>query len=553
LNGPWARNLSSFTSSLSSMPSKYRSTFDAISSSASETICSKSYLHIWETDSDVDSLLQLTQTIVKIQDMHTYMPSSSGWGPSIGTSMIIICEQKPGRDDFARVCELVRYLTNLPGKPHLSGGVMAFEGIKIVRGIDNTQIPNAHGQYTPAAETSVKKLLERVNKCITRTFASGAYTEENRKMVWHHGPIVHFLNHFIANTTPAIRSALAGVTIHSLLSIPPSSSSPPTATQTSIHPPPLSRIYNTPTTLSTLETYCTRLGIPIVLLDASAQRLTESYLAIYMYYWAYYIHTLLPPSLVTPHYYKAMDALVAFCFKLHGACTRSYGSSVVKTVQAHLSASKAKGWARTCVDREMYSKAGCRGAARDQRIAEAVHWGDAPFALFASSSLSTSSAPDAAGKARAMSGGLAGAGTEALPAFSRLPLGPAAGMIAGHYTSAPIAISFSTLSIKISSESPWHLYIPKELVPDSSPSSFATPPEPEKVVTGRIQGLMMGVLECVRRKKGEPQSALQREREMWEEVVKACCWALDGCKGRLPRGVEEKVGFVERNLRQGTW
>jgi hypothetical protein len=40
---------------------------------------------------------------------------------------------------------------------------------------------------------------------------------------------------------------------------------------------------------------------------------------------------------------------------------------------------------------------------------------------------------------------------------------------------------------------------------------------------------------------------------MWEEVVRACCWALEQCRGRLPRGVEEKVVFVERGLRQGTW
>jgi hypothetical protein len=542
------------------MPAKYKSTFESISTSSSETICSKYYLHIWETDSDIDSLLQLTQTIVKIQDMHTYMPSSNGCGPSVGTSMIIICQVNAGRDDFTRVCELVRYLTNMAGKPHLNGGVITFGGIKVVRGIDNTCIPNTSGQYAPAAETCAKKLLERVNKCITRTFSTGAYTDESKKIVWHHGPIVHFLNYFIEHTNPAIRNALAGITVHSLLTISSSSSSSPTG----IYPPTLSRTYNTPTSLSTLETYCTRLSIPIVLLDPSAQLITETYLAIYMYYWSWYIHTFLPPPLTKPHYYLAMDALVGFCFKLYGARTHTYGADAVRSVQAHLSAPKAKAWARSCVDGRSYSKAGCRAAASDQRIAEAVHLADAPFALFSSSSSSTSTATNTntnSGSAT-KNGGHGQTDAEAittcLPAFSRLSLGPAAGMIAEHYTSAPIAIDFRTLAIRVSSQSPWRLYLPKEIVTDSS--SGATPAN--QVVTGRIQGLMMGVLECVRLRqvqhKGASTSQTQiptseGESAMWEEVVRACCWALEQCRGRLPRGVEEKVVFVERGLRQGTW
>ena len=66
----------------------------------------------------------------------------------------------------------------------------------------------------------------------------------------------------------------------------------------------------------------------------------------------------------------------------------------------------------------------------------------------------------------------------------------------------------------------------------------------------------MGVLERVRRKREDPESLVSiedREKDTFKEVVQACMWALDGCKGRMPEGVEGKVGFVREKLGRGTF
>lgn len=487
------------------MPFEYQASFSQISESSIATICNKTYLHIWETDSDIDNLLQLTQVIVKMRDATTVLPhNSSGMAKDVPSGMIILVEVKDGRDNFARVCELVKHLTKEDGTPHLNGGVLSFSGIKIVRGIHNSRCAaDTNGRYASReCESEARKVVERINKSIDRVLKSGSGEwKQKKKIVWHHGPVVHFLNFWINNTTHDLRSSLTAITVHSALSITSSSISPSTAGRV-----------NKLQDLQRLEGYAEKLGIFVVFLETASQLISYTHLATYMYFYAYYINTFLSPSLTRPHLHLAMDALITFCFRLRAACSRSYTQDAVKTVQSHLSPSKAKAWARECITSENYTKEKCQAVARDEEIHNAVQIADGPFAIF----------------------------EPGLPAFSRLTLGPAAGLISEHYVCAPVDISFQSLRIRACSPSSLRLWLPK---PNQNIGS----------VTQRIQGIMVGVLHLVQGAKEEEPVIGAEEKAMWEDVVKACNWALDGCKGKLPNGVEEKIGYVQRMLKQGTF
>jgi hypothetical protein len=497
-SSPWAHNLPEIYRVLYNMDTYYQITCLHLSSSSTTTVCNKSYLHIYETDSDIASLLQLTQVIMKLLELKTYIPQSNGMPKSTSAGMVILVEVKPGQDDFARVCELVKHLTDSPGREHLNGGVVSFGGIKVVSGMDNSHTPSSNGDYrTKDHDDEARKVVDRVNKSIERIFSTGAYAE--KKIVWHHGPVVHFLNFWINNTTHELRSSLTAMTVHSLLSISESGIAPSAAGKT-----------NNISDLSRLQDFCERLNIFVVFLDTSSQLLTHPHLSTYLYFHAFYINTFLPPSVTRAHYHKALDELTTFAFRLRGACEGAYGTAVVKEVQAHLDPRKAKAWARECIKEENFDKAKCRAAAKDEIIDHAVRLADSPFATFEKGNA----------------------------ALSRLTLGPAASLIAEHYICAPVSISFSNCQIRFHNPSPFQIYLPERRNQDR--------------ITQRIQGVMIGVLQMVGMKKGPPVIG-KEEKARWDDAAKACTWALEGCNGKLPDGVEEKVKFVEEMLKYGTW
>lgn len=520
-SGPWSRNMDELGKGLAAMPAHYHAGFMELSADATHILCHKSYLHVWETDSDIDDMLQLTQVIVKVRAMSTYVPQGPGKPPkNVPAGMVIIVESVPGRDNFARICALVRHLMDEDGHPHLHGTVMTFRGIKVVKGVDNSRLVNAEGSYiSQEAESEARKTLERVNKAITRAFESGAYPHTtDRKIVWHHGPALHFLNFWINNTTHTLRSSLAGVTIQSLLSL----------SNKGIAPGPKAMLYNKLQDLKRLEKFCNKLNIKATILDTSAQLIAYEYLATYLYFHPYYINTFLPKDVLKPHLQAGMDELVRWCFQLRAACEKAYNKpdQVVKKVQSRLSASKAKAWAKTCINLSSYAeKSVCQAQASDHAIHNAVQNADSPFKQF----------------------------EKGVEAFSRLTLGPAAELVSGHYAAVPISIQFDAqpLQIRVDSSSPWRVWLP-------------TPDQDAERVTQRVRGVMMGVLELVRTGptanasgmgfagKGMPVLGSE-EKAAWAEVRKACLWALEGCKGKLPNGVEDKVAFVERMLKAGTW
>ncbi|CBX96913.1 hypothetical protein LEMA_P100440.1 [Plenodomus lingam JN3] len=509
-NGPWSRDLESLKKSVQSMPDQYKPSIASASKATLETICNPDVLHLWETDSDIDNLLQLTSVVAKICDLG--VRKQKGVESQDG-SMFILVEEKEGRNNFGRVCQLIEYLTGADGKMHLEGTVVSFGKIVIVRGWDNTILS---GQ-----QEAMDKTIKRINIALERVFKLGNLSGDKKKIVWHHGPVVHFLLSWIARTTPTLRSCLAGVTITGAFDL-----------TNSISPSPAGRT-NTLAALDRLESYAKRLRIPVVLLDASSQSITGDYLATYMYFHAYYINTFLPSSLSRPHLHKAQDELITFAFRLRAASEGRYGSDVVRQVQKHLDASTARHWATDCINKASYTKEKCRAAGREEAIHHAVILADAPFARFSFSGLITSSRNGSSN-----TDGVLGKG---IPALARLSIGPASpsSSIQTHNLAIPICISYQNRKIRPANPSPLYILIPR-------------PDQDADKVCARIQGLMMAVLERVRQEHGNPVLG-GKERRMWESVRRACVWAFEGCEDKCPAGVEEKMAFVRDKLGQGTW
>ncbi|OAL01862.1 hypothetical protein IQ06DRAFT_272788 [Phaeosphaeriaceae sp. SRC1lsM3a] len=491
-NGPWSQDLDALKEAVKSTPEHYKSSISSASKETLEKVCDPDALHVWETDSDIDNLLQLTSVIAKLCNLGTR--KDRGANANDG-SMVIVAEEKAGRNNFGRICQLVEHLTCADGKKHLEGTVAAFGTIIVVKGWNNSL-------RSEKGSRAVDSTVKRLNIAIERAFKMGNFSSTSKKIVWHHGPIIHSLLYWVNNTISSLRSSLSAITVADSMDL--SSSIKPSRSGRS----------NTLPDLACLENYASKLSIPVVFLDCASQLLFYSSLATYMYYYAYYINTFLHPLLLRPHLHAAQDALVTFCFRIAGASRSRYGDDVVAQVKRHLDPSTARAWARTCIDRRSYSKTDCRAAGRDSEIHRAVGLGDGPFLLFNHNHAH-------------------------LPAFARLAVGPAAkGSIASHIA-APVSISFSKSRMRPACPAAFHVLIP-------------APGQDEEKVTNHVQGLMMAVLERVRQEKGNP--VLGREvRDMWSNVRKACTAALSESKGKMPKEVERKVGFVREKMDKGTW
>jgi hypothetical protein len=535
--GPWSKTLDDLHTSIKSMPPKYKSDFNTLSEASLAAVCNISHMHVWETDSDIDNLLQLTLCIIKIRTTAGMANTTGIPSKNAGPGMVIITEVKPDRDNFARVCGLVKHITGVEGRYHLDNTVCAFGGIVVVRGVDNRHVPlptkDGSMQYAENVRKEVDIAVKRINVAIERVFKLDIFKSSfNRKIVWHHGPVIHFLLHWINNTTSVLRSSLTGITIQSALSF---------SSGNGIQPSALGRL-NTLPALAKLEEYTKTLGISAIFLDNTAQLITFEYLATYMYFFGYYINTFLPSSLSLPHLYRAQDRLATFAFRLWGACQSTYESDVVSFVQKNLQPQTARAWANNCIDPRSYTKEACQAAAEDKEIHHAVQLADSPFETFLSSSYSSFSRT--------------GIG---LPAFSRLMIGPAQPTPSQYSIAVPLQISYTgstTAQFRAAAPSSLRLMLPSPSLPTATHLPDATGKAEQQArletITARIQGTMMAVLERVRQDKGMPVIE-DREREMWKEVVKAVGVALEGTRGRLPRGVGEKLVFVQQKLVQGTW
>ena len=496
-SGPWSRDLATLKKSISSIPLDHKSSFMSASNDTLDIFCDPEALHVWETDSDIDSMLQLTSVLAKLCDLGVRESKDAIKDTKGG--MVIIAEEDRSRCHFGRLCELVEYLTGETRSTHLEGTVSSYANasIVVVRGWNCR--PSSHG----AGDHDVERVVKRVSTALDRALSAS----KTHRIVWHHGAVARPLLSFINTTTSFLRNAIAGISLTDSLHL-----------ATSVKPSTAGRT-NTLTDLERLQSYAKKLGIPVLFLDSSTQSITSPYLATYMYFFAYYIHTFLPSSLTRPHLHAAQDELVTFAFQLRGTSEKRYGSDVVNVVKKHLDP-RSKAWAHRCIDPRNYEKGRCQAADKESEVHHAVQLADAPFAL---------------------SRALFSAESDGVAAFARLAVGPASPATAAKevFIAAPVDISFSTSRLRARHPSTFHVLLPKQDVA-------------EEIITNRIQGLMMGVLERVRQEHGNPTFS-SNEKQMWKDVVKACSWALEGCKGKMPDKIAEKVKFVQDKLTKGTW
>ncbi|KAF2688436.1 hypothetical protein K458DRAFT_292889 [Lentithecium fluviatile CBS 122367] len=476
-NGPVCKNLLEFMDSVKGTPAQHKTAFETISKHTIETVCDADALHVWESDSDMDNLLQLTQVIVKLRNLAstTGQDGKKGRDPA----MIIIAEEKKERDNYGRIVDFVKHLTGKEGRKHLDGVVTAFDGIVVIRGVNTDET---------AAVKRINIAIERVVKMTRPALKS---------LVWHHGPVLSLLLTWINTTTPELRSRLTGITITAALDI-----------FQGVKPSPLGKPNKLPD-LKRLEDYAKKLKVPVVFIDPGCGLLAYDNLALYMYYWAFYVFLFLPPSVVQPHFHTALDELVTSAFRIRGASEGKYGSDVVRLVQSRLDASKARRWARRCISASSYTKDLCREAGNEGPMKLASDLADCPLALY-------SHIPG-----------------YNLPAFSRLPICPATASTnptQQYYFAAPTSFSFSTSSFRAAANSPFRILIPKI-------------GQNVDTVTERIQGVMMAVLTSVMKDRAVPRFC-DADRALWKEVCRACVWALEGSRGKCPKEVERKVGFV---------
>jgi len=403
---------------------------------------------------------------------------------------VIISQEKESRDAFKRLCELIGHLTGSKGKKHLNGMICAYDAVVVVKGVD----------YKSSDDASAS--VKRINTAIERVL--DIMRPSTKRIVWHHGPILSFLLTWINTTTNELRSCLTAISITAALDL-----------VSGVKPSPLGKS-NKVRDLERLGQYAKKLDIPVIFLDPCSQLITYAYLGTYMYYWAYYANAILPSSVLHCHFHQAYDELVNFCFRLRGASTDTYGQDTIGMVQEHLHRSKAGRWARSCINPAKYTKELCQAAGSESAIHHAVQLADGPLALL-------DQIPN-----------------YPLPAFSRFALSPSkVPPSSDEYVAAPVAFNTSTFAFRAASSSPLRILLP------------ATTQNTD-IVTNRIRGVMMGVLSRVVQDKGMPQVGAA-EKEMWEEVGNACCWAIDGCKGKMPKGVVDKVDFVSKKIKEGTW
>lgn len=512
--GPPCTDLVAFMKSIKDMPAKHKPAFDAMSKKTIEAVCDIDALHVWESGDDLDDLLQLSQVVMKLR---MEAGKGEGKGKKVAAMVVVSCEKgeyhgvvgerrvanvwtgaaRGKRNAFDRICELVGHVTSMEGKKHLNGLVCAFDAVVVVRGIS----------YSPNSDE--KGAIRRINTAIERVFKM--QRPSTKQLVWHHGPTLSLLLTWINTTTSELRSSLNAISITAALDL-----------TSGVKPSPLGKS-NTPSDLKRLQEYAERLDIPVIFVDPNSQLITFGHLSTYMYFWASYIHLLLPASLMKPHLHLGLDALVTFCFRLLSASTSTYGSSTVRLVKEHLTASLAQPWARTCIDPNSYTKSACRSAGTDSQIHDAVELSDAPFGTFTSNS------------------------TYPLPAFSRLPLcpveNPSTSTTGQSYFAPPVSFEFNTCAMRVDSKARFYVLLPGSGMGVEN-------------VTNCMRGTMMGVVEYLRREK-EKQGVTLRvnkgEKEVWSEVLKACKWAVGQCHGKMPEGVETKVGYVGKNFGGGTY
>ncbi|KAF2640448.1 hypothetical protein P280DRAFT_451151 [Massarina eburnea CBS 473.64] len=505
MSGPDCKDIIEFKKSIAGVPSDVKAPFDAISKDALAKVTDPRALTVWETDADIDGLLQLIEVYFKIKAANASSsggaaPAGTGWAGSGKNGkkkmgMIILSQEKDDRNAYQRIIDLLRYLTSTKGEAHLNGTVCAFDSIVIVRGVNYSK--------TRTKEED-KHVIKRINTSIDRVLKMIHNSSSSKpKIVWHHGPILSLLLTWI-NHADDLRSSLSAITITAAVTF-----------TDGLKPSDVGKS-NKPSDFQTLERYATKLGVNVLFLDPVTQLIYNEFPSHFIHYFGYYITVFLPHSVTLPHYRVGLDYLTTFAFRLWGATKNTYGKDVVAQVKQHLNGERSQHWARICIDPASYTRAACLSAGEERPLQLAGSLADSPWAMYATSLTTVPTSP--------------------LPGFARLVLCPTSSLdtLTATYHAAPISLNYSTSTYKVSNPSPFRLLVPRDGIDIPA-------------MEQRIQGTMTAILTRVMEVKpklrmGDP------DVRVWMDMLGAVNWCLEGCMAGLPANVRGKVEEVASML-----
>ncbi|KAF2203688.1 hypothetical protein GQ43DRAFT_498375 [Delitschia confertaspora ATCC 74209] len=496
--GPWIKSLDAFVDSIRKIPLKFKASLEEILDESSKIICDRNYIHLWETDADLDSLLHIAYLIDQTQTTSRYIPQIGANGKSVSDCNILIAQEETGRDNFKRICELVEHITQKSGNPHSDGHVMAYEPIVVVRGFNYTNKCPIDGTYIGSTLKDAEAVVTRINSAL---LILGSMLQKD-KIVWHHGPVVKFLNFYLKHTAPQFRNAFVAVTITSLMEFGLKSISISEKGKK-----------NRSCDLEQLSETLNTLKIFAVFIDTSSQLLNNQYLNSYVYWWGYYHQALLPSTIYLNHIASGMDHIVMHCFRLLGAAEKKSASAILEALKKHIPYRTARSFVKECIKPENYTRDLCLSAGSASALDTAFYLADAPLLP------------------------LHGPGIQS---FARLTVGTGAGK-EQHYIPTPAEIDFTTLKLRAASPSPFRVWVPKQ-------------GETDKKALARTQDLFTKVIGHLLYKHVVKEMEVHpRVKDAWEAVRGACLWALDRCMGKMPGEVEVKVKEMRGKLEGGVW
>ncbi|OCL11318.1 hypothetical protein AOQ84DRAFT_437783 [Glonium stellatum] len=340
---PWAESITELQSFIDKMPESINHVFQSHSKQATEAITSNDHLHVYQTYSDIDYLLQTAILIYQLHSLYTYVPQKNSLGRKVPAGAVIIA------DDFERCFEkvilLMKHITGEDGEAHCKGNILVFDTIAIVRGTDPTMLPGPDGMYSQ--EETHENAMAAMHRVVTSIENVSKITGK-KYIVWHHGPYIHFLNFFFKTVRPAMRQRFVAITVMAAVKSNDEGVS---------HR--ISQSINTTDCWERLYRYGTAMRIPVVLLDNSAQMIEAPHLTRTFPRFGDAFIMLFPYDIWYPHVASQMDVICMYMFRLAAAIAGKSGVDCVERIKSSLNQGLAKQWARGSINPIYFSPEAC--------------------------------------------------------------------------------------------------------------------------------------------------------------------------------------------------
>ncbi|KAF2491377.1 hypothetical protein BU16DRAFT_542507 [Lophium mytilinum] len=484
---PALNSFASLTAALSRIPSQNRDTLQELSHDASDLITAADALHVYEIEGEPDDLVFVT---VQVEWLKNH-PREDHRGTKFPAGAVFLASTR--NRSFGRVVEQLEHITGEKPQHHLNGHVVLFGTFAVVRTSDST-----------AKDTSLDA-VKTATKNITITLSQLSKTTITSRYVWHHGPHLRPLTHFISSTTPSIRNNLLALTISASISSLPSSSTPDPHT-------------NTTTDWRTLETYARRLRLPIILLDPTTIPCHYTYLNHVLKNLGELVPALFPASVYTENVNHYLDLAHVLVYRVVAAAARRHSAAVASKVDAAIPPHHEGVWPRACVSARAYPRERCR-MKRALPAMKQLAW----YTDMGMMPLGSARASSAAGVARVL-------------------LGP--GRATDAVMCVPVEIAFRGGAFRVSSAGTFCVYT-LDRTKESGRAEALFHAQVAEAVVGGVEGFVKGFYERRKNQWGYQPEGLGQVPDgvavMWGEVYQGLIKQLRGvAQGEAGKGWSEE-------------